>query len=137
MAKFTGGDILEITYNHPRIGGGVIFTKANEDATILKGGRRSEDDDNLVTSDGQMIDQMAQARWKYTSGPIAWDITGSDEHDRLQELQSDPQLAEWTIEHIAGAIYRGIGKPVGEIEGSFQNATTTLTLAGGGKLEKI
>ena len=41
----TGGDILEITFNHPTLGSGTIYPKSGEDSTLITGGFRSEDED--------------------------------------------------------------------------------------------
>ena len=55
---YSGGDTLNITYNHPTIGSGTLFCKAAEDGTIDVGGIRTADDENNVTGDGQMLQQM-------------------------------------------------------------------------------
>ena len=52
-----GGDILEITFNHPTLGSGIIFPKAAEDSTFDLGGFRSNDDAAGVDGSGEMIDQ--------------------------------------------------------------------------------
>jgi hypothetical protein len=51
----TGGDIIEITFNHPSIGSGTLFPKAGEDSTYNTGGFRSADDDNMIDGAGNMI----------------------------------------------------------------------------------
>jgi hypothetical protein len=51
------GDILEITYNHPTIGSGVLFPKANESTTLDLGGFRNNDDASQVTTSGQLMVQ--------------------------------------------------------------------------------
>ena len=53
-----GGDITEITYNHPTIGSGVFYPKAAEDNTFDTGGLRSDDDANMIDGAGNMIDKM-------------------------------------------------------------------------------
>jgi hypothetical protein len=135
--SFTGGDIVEITYNHPTIGSGTLLCKANEDGTMERGGRRSVDDTNMVTGDGQMIDQINMARWSFETPPIAWDMTGLDESEQLSRLAGSPVLADWTITHINGAIWGGKGKPVGELPGATNTAQLTLKLSGSGRLRRI
>ena len=116
--SYVAGDILEITYNHPVIGSGTLYCKANEDSQVDKGGYRSEDDDAMVTGDGQIIDKINRKRWSYEAPPIAWDMTEADELDKLCELAASPIPADWTITSISGAIWGGKGKPVGDLKGA-------------------
>jgi hypothetical protein len=41
------GDILEVTYNHPTLGSGVFYPKANEGNKFDPGGFRNNDDASL------------------------------------------------------------------------------------------
>jgi hypothetical protein len=133
---FTGGDVLEITYNHSTVGSGTLYVKSNEDTTFDLGGKRANDDANMVTGNGSMINQINQTRWSF-EGTIAWDMTGANESKRMAELSASPELADWTIEHISGAIYGGKGTIVGDIAGSGNNATIPIKIAGGGQLNRI
>ena len=135
--SYVAGDILEITYNHPVIGSGTLYCKANEDSQVDKGGYRSEDDDAMVTGDGQIIDKINRKRWSYEAPPIAWDMTETDELDKLCELAASPIPADWTITSISGAIWGGKGKPVGDLKGSTNTGQIPLKLAGGGVLKQI
>lgn len=134
---YTGGNILEITYNHPVEGSGTIFCKAAEDGQVDPGGYRSADDANMVTGDGQMIDQINRVRWSFECPPIAWDMTSADEVSKLAKMSASPVLADWTITHISGAIWGGKGKPVGDIKGATNASTIPLKLSGSGELKKI
>jgi len=134
---FTGGDITEITYNHPELGSGTLFTKANEDGTIDLGGYRSNDDANMVTGNGQFIDQLNRVRGRFESPPIAWDMVSADELKQLTDMTESPVLADWTITSITGTVWAGRGKPVGDIQGNTNQATNSLTIAFEGKLQKI
>ena len=134
---YVGGDITEITYNHPVFGSGTIYCKANESGTLERGGYRSNDDDNSVTGDGQFIDQINRRRGKFEAPPIAWDMTDKDEQEKLSNLAESPILADWTINHISGAIYGGKGKPVGDLPGDTNTAQVTLVIAFEGKVKKI
>jgi hypothetical protein len=134
---YTGGDILEITYNHPTVGSGSLFCKAAEDGTLKRGGYQSVDDDANITGDGRRIDQINRVPWSFEAPPIAWDMTNVDEQDKLVEMAGSPLEANWTINVVNGAIYGGTGKPVGEIPGNTNNAQVTLKLSGSGKLKKI
>lgn len=127
--SYTGGDIVEITYEHPVIGSGTIYCKANEDGTIDPGGYRSNDDANQITGDGKMIDQMNRVRGSFEAPPIAWDMTDVDELQKLADMAKSPVLANWTINHISGKIWGGKGKPVGDLTGATNTAQVTLKLA--------
>lgn len=131
-----GGDILEITYNHPTLGSGVIFPKASEDSTFDLGGFRSNDDANMVAGNGEMIDQINLARWSFEVA-VAWDMNTREDLEKLNDLAADPVLADWTFSHINGTVYGGTGKPVGDLSGNGNAATFTLKVSGGGKLKKI
>jgi len=134
--SFTGGDLIEATYNHPTVGSGTIYLKSGEDIQVNYGGYTSDDDDAGVTGDGQMIDKMTRKRW-FVSTTVAWDMTEKDELEKLQAMQDNPVLADWTFAHIVGKVWAGRGKPVGDLNGAAQDATIPLKVAGGGKLESI
>lgn len=131
-----GGDIIEITFNHPTLGSGIIFPKAAEDSEFDLGGFRSNDDDEGVDGSGEMIDQLTQKRWSF-SGTIAWDMNTREDLEKLTLLAGDPVQADWTVTHINGAVYGGKGKPVGDMKGNGNAATFPLKIAGGGKMKKI
>lgn len=131
-----GGDILEITYNHPTLGSGTLFPKASEDSTFDPGGVRGNDDANMITGNGQSIRQLNRVRWSFDV-VIAWDMNSSDEVEKLSKMAGDPDEADWTISHINGTIYSGKGAPVGDIKGNGNTATTPLKVSGGGALKKI
>jgi hypothetical protein len=132
-----GGDIIEITYNHPVLGSGTIFCKSAEDGTIDFGGFRSADDDNMITGSGKLIDQINRVRASFESPPIAWDMTDKNELLQLSKMSESPVLADWTITSISGAVFGGKGKPVGDIKGNTNTAQIPLKLAFEGRLEKI
>lgn len=131
-----GGDIRELTYQHPTLGSGVIFAKAAEDSTFDLGGFRSNDDANMVDGGGNMIDQINQVRWSVET-TVSWDMNNRDELSKLVELAGSPVQADWTISHINGTVYGGKGKPVGDLQGNGNAATFTLKVSGGGALKKI
>jgi hypothetical protein len=134
---FVGGDILEITYNHPIVGSGSLFLKANEDGTLDTGGYRSTDDQNMVTGDGQFIDQMNRVRGFFETPPIAWDMVDKDELDILTRLAESPVRGDITITSISGAIWGGKGKPVGDIQGNTNQATIGLKIAFDGRVQRL
>lgn len=131
-----GGDIVEITFNHPTVGSGVLFPKAGEDSTFDTGGFRSNDDANMVAGNGEMIDQMNRVRWSLEA-VIAWDMNTRGDLEKMVELAGSPVEAEWTVTNINGTVYGGTGKPVGDLQGNGNAATFTLKVSGGQKMKKI
>jgi hypothetical protein len=131
----TGGDIIEITYNHPTIGSGVIYPKAAEDNNFDLGGVRSADDANMVDGGGNMIDQMNRTRWSVETLCVN-DMNSQNEAEKCNELAASAVLADWTFTHINGAVYVGKGKPVGDLINNVNQSTFTLKVSGGGKLKK-
>lgn len=131
-----GGDIIEITYNHPTLGSGVVFPKASEDSTYDLGGFMSTDEANMVDGGGNMIDQQNRKRW-FVQAVVAWDMNEREDLERLTDLNASPIPGEWTFTHINGSVYKGTGKPVGDLQGNGNAATFTLKVAGGGKAKKI
>lgn len=131
----TGGDLIEITYNHPTVGSGILFCKAAEDNTFDLGGFRSADEANMVDSGGNMIDQMNRARWK-VEAVVSNDMNSREEMEKVNDLAASPATADWTFSHINGTVYTGNGKPVGDYSLNVNQSTFTLIVSGGGKLKK-
>lgn len=131
-----GGDILEISWNHPTLGSGKFNPKAAEDSVLDLGGFVSSDDANMIDGGGNMIDQINQKRWRLEC-TAAVDTNIDLTLERLQALQADPQQATWTISHINGSVYAGKGKPVGDLAANWNQTTCKVTLGGGKKLKKI
>lgn len=136
MANFIGGDVLEVVCNHPTLGDFRFSAKSGESFTLDPGGVRTNDDVNNVTGDGQMIQQMNRILWSL-EGPIAVDMLSNNEIDNLPKLAESPELGTWTMTHISGAISKGKGKPVGDLQVDTNTAQLTLKIAGGGRIEKI
>jgi len=132
----TGGDVTELTFNHPTQGTGVLFVKSDEDSELDTGGYRSTDEEKSVDTSGEMIDVMTLSRWGCTF-VVAGDLTSRKDLEKLVALAGDPVLAVWTITHISGAIYRAKGKPVGDVKQALKAATIALKIAGGGKAEPV
>ena len=131
-----GGDILEITFNHPTLGSGTIYPKSGEDSTIYLGGFRSADDVNNIDGSGQMIDIMNRARWGVET-VVAWDNNIALEYEKVVALAESPVQADWTVTHISGTVWGGKGKPVGDLKGAGNGGTFPLKISGGSKLKKI
>lgn len=136
MGRAVGGDILEMTFNHPRLGTGTFFPKANEDSTFDLGGFRGDDDANLVDGGGANIKKLNRARW-YAEVVVAADQNVSQDLEKLSDMAADPVDATWTITHVNGAVYQGLGSPVGDVQWNGNAATVNVKIAGGAKLKKI
>lgn len=135
MARYLGGDILEIVCQHT-LGEFRFATKSNEDFNIDEGGIRVNDDTNQITGNGQAIWQKNRVRWM-VEGPIAIDFKAGTEQNTLNKLAEHPDEGTWTITHISGTIWKGKGKPVGDLQPSTNTAQMTLKISGGGKLERL
>lgn len=131
----TGGDIVEVSYNHPTLGSGTLFPKAGESSTFDLGGIRSNDDAQGIDGGGNMIAQMSRTRWRAEIVP-AWDMSTAG-FENVVALAGSPVDADWTITHINGTVYQGKGRPVGDLQGAGLEATFALILAGGGPLKKV
>lgn len=134
--SIVGGDIKEITFNHPTIGTAIFFPKSDEDSEIDLGGYKSSDEEKGVDGGGNMIDTMTLSRPSATM-VIAGDMALRDDLIKLQAMMSSPVLSTITIDHVSGAIFRGTGKPVGDLKEAMKGATIQLKVAGGGTFKKI
>ena len=132
MAKYRGGDITEIVFQHT-LGEKRFYPKSNEDFTIDYGGIRTNDDANQVTGGGEPIYQLNRVRWSI-EGAIAVDW---EELDYLINVSEHPDEATVTVTHISGTIWKGKGKPVGDLQPSTNTAQMSLKISGGGKLERL
>ena len=136
MPQYTGGDLVEITCNHPTLGSFTFATKSNESYTLDPGGYRSNDDANAISGSGTMIDQVNRVRWSF-EGPLVADFISDNEIKNLPLLAESFELATWTFSHISGVVWRGKGKFVGDIQVDTNTAQLSSKIAGGGKLEKL
>lgn len=131
----TGGDVVEITFNHPTIGSGTIFAKSGEDNTYDPGGFRSADDAAMITGAGEMIDTMSRVR-PFFEVVVANDMNTREDLEKVAALASSPTPAQWTFSIVNGVSFGMEGKPVGDIQGNITKATFTLKVAGSNKTKK-
>ena len=129
----TGGDIIEVTYNHPTLGTNIFSPKAAEDSTYDLGGFKGNDDANISSGSGKNIRQLNLNRW-FFEVVYTWE---DGDLERMSDLAGDTVEAEWTFTHKNGTVYRGLGSPVGDIQGNGNAATFTAKISGGGILEQI
>lgn len=132
-----GGDITEITYNHPRIGTGIFYPKSGEDSTYDPGGIRNTDDDAGIDGGGRIILTKNRIRWSFEV-PTSWDQrTNEDELEVLNKLHEDPDPSDFTFTNINGVVFSASGYPVGDLKGNGGASTIALKFSGGGKLSKL
>lgn len=136
MPRYIGGDLIEITCNHPTLGDFTFATKSNESYTLDPGGYRSNDDNNMIAGNGVYVDQINRIRWSF-EGPLKADFTSNLELLNFPLLAQDPELAVWTFSHISGNVWRGTGKIVGDIQFDTNTAEASIKIAGGGRLEQL
>ncbi len=130
-----GGDIIEVTFNHPTLQSGTLYPKAGEASTFDTGGFRGTDDNNGVDGGGSTIRSLSQVRWSFEV-PVSNDMNTRMELEKIAEMAGNPLEATWTITHINGSVYQGVGSPVGDVKANGLDTLTTLKISGGGKLEK-
>jgi len=123
-----GGDTINAKVIHPTIGSHSFSFKSDEDATVKLGGFKSDDDEGGITGDGQFIDKLTRTRGVFETPPVSWDQIGNNELGILQDLASSPDLGDWTITNVSGAIYGGLGKPVGDLAGNTNTGLIPLVL---------
>lgn len=124
-----GGDITEVTYNHPTIGQGVIYPKAGEDSTYNTGGFESSDEDSAIDGAGVMIDQLNRTR-------AFFKVTAVNDMDvktfeTVKALSASPVQATWTFTVSNLHVYKITGKPVGAMEANANTSVFDLKVAGG------
>lgn len=136
MGNAVGGDIVQVTYQHPTVGTGSIFPKAGESSTLMLGGFQSDDSEDGIDGSGQMIDKMTRKRSGFEI-VAAWDNNERQELEKVVLLAQSPVPATWNVTCVSGAVYKGTGKPVGDLKGAMDAATFPLKVAGGGTFKKI
>ncbi|MNQ44429.1 hypothetical protein D3C85_581840 [compost metagenome] len=136
MANYIFGDVDEIVCQHT-LGEFRFAPKSNESATVDFGGVRVNDDANQVTANGQNMKQQNRAKWS-VEVPVAVDMVSENNTlEDIAKLAAHPDDGTWTFSFLNGAVFRGKGCPVGDIQGDSNAGTVTLKTAGGGKLEKL
>jgi hypothetical protein len=126
----SGGDIKEITWNHPVLGSGVIQTKADEENKYFTGGITTASDASMITGNGNPIWQKTRKRGYFEAVAVN-DMNVGNELEKMIALSAHDVPASWTFEVNNGVVYGGSGKPVGDLEGNIGKATFTLRVEGG------
>jgi hypothetical protein len=124
------GDIIEISYNHPTVGSGVLSPVAAQDNEYDIGGVRTVDDENSVTAKGEAIYVMNMKRWAATA-LVTSDMNIRQEYEKMVAISQSLDEATWTFLHINGTTYRGKGKPAGDLKLNVNAGTFSLKISGG------
>lgn len=130
-----GGDIIEVTVNHPTLGNRVFFPKANESNTYDTGGIRTEDDADSIDGGGNPIYKMNRKNGMFEV-VLANDMNTREDLEFCVQLAESTEAADWTFTVINGVVYGGSGKPVGDLKGNINDATFPLKVLGA-KFKKI
>lgn len=122
-----GGDVLELTSNHPSLGSFIYKVVRNQDNTYDTGGDRTNDDANMKTGGNEAI-------WQINGKMGAVNITLVNDMEqktveRLEQEAAHPVPSVWTFSVINGKTYKGEGKPVGDINPNINNSTVAVKIA--------
>ena len=128
MAAATGGDIDEVTVNHPTLGSKTFFPKANEGNTYDLGGIRTSDDADSVAGGGQGI-WVKNRKLGFFEVVVANDMNINKELEFASQLAADPLEGKWTFSMLNGAVYTGTGMVVGDLNANTNDATFTLKVS--------
>ena len=124
------GDIREITVNHPVLGSRSFFPKANEGNTYDQGGVRNSDDAANIAGNGDLIISKSQFSGMLEA-LIENDMNIREDADFVNQLAASPVQGVYTFSVVNGAVWKGRGVPVGDIQPDIMAGTFTLKLAVG------
>lgn len=123
------GDISEVRYNHPTLGSGIFFPKANEGNVFDPGGLRNNDDTSMVAGNGNVMFQKNRIAASFTV-LIENDSVSRKDYAKVQALQASSANADFTITHVNGSVWKVTGQPVGAIEVDVNAGTFSLKVVG-------
>lgn len=128
-----GGDIEELTISHETLGKRSFAVEKGGDNTRDLGGYTKEIESNGNGSSRSVIERKP---WMIESLSLSVEDDNQD-LEFLQSIQDSPIDAEFTISYVVGDVYRGTGSLTGDLKQNTKNALVSVTITGGGKLEKI
>ncbi len=123
-----GGDIIEISDNHPTLGSFVYKVVVGQDNTYDTGGFRSADNADMRTGGGEMITQI-NGKLGFFQAVIVNDMT-QKVAERLSQLSGSVEDSVWTFSVVNNKTYKGAGRPVGDVAPNINNSQVTLKVAG-------
>jgi len=121
------GIFTEVFCQHSIVGNNKFDLKSGETTEVDRGSFRITDDENNRTASGKLILQY-ENKTPYIQFTCA--VDGVIE-DYIQDLikQSSNELPNWTLTHISGDIYVGIGTIVGDVKPDRNAGTVQLKVA--------
>lgn len=122
-----GGDITEVTDNHPTLGSFVYFPKTNEDNTYDTGGVRTNDDANMIDGGENPIWQL-NGKMGFLQVNLVNDMNNKVV-ERLAQLAASTEPSVWTFSTKSGKSYRGTGKPVGDLAPNINTSIVAVKIA--------
>jgi hypothetical protein len=134
---FQGADFLQIGIRHTTLGTLTLYPKGGENGQIDYGGLETESDQKSITGAGEAIYKTSVKRWAVEAPPIAWQKSGTDTMQKVNDFKNSYQECDFTFELASGDIWIGKGRIVGEVKGATLDSTVPLKFEGGGKLTKI
>lgn len=131
-----GGDIIEVSVNHPELGSGSFYPKSGEGFTLDPGGFMTDDEDNGIAGDGSAIFKKTRKRWS-VEGMVKWDMNGANELVFYRALEESSLESDFTFTSVNGTVWSAKGIPVGGNGGEMGDSTFTAKFSGGGRCIKI
>lgn len=129
----TSGDIKELAIDHSELGNRILECKSGEDANIMLGGYKSNDDDGNIGANLTRINQKNAFPWSIEPTILA----KQGDLNYLQALTESTIEANITATFMDDTIRVGSGLPVGDIQENKQAGTIAFKIAGGGRFEEL
>ena len=99
-----GGDITEISVNHPELGSGFFYPKSGESFELDPGGLVNDDEENGIAGNGVGIVKKTRKRWS-VEGTLSWDMRNSADLAYYRALEESRFEADFTFESSNGTIW--------------------------------
>lgn len=124
----THGDILEITSNHPDFGLQRFFPIADQSNTLDTGRIRTADEESGIAGNGDPVFKMNRMRGSLEC-IIENDMNIRNDAENIAALSGSPKPSVWTVSMINGAVWKGTGKPVGDVKPDTNTGQLTIKVA--------
>jgi hypothetical protein len=126
------GYYTEVFCQHSIVGNRKFDLKSGEDSELDRGGQRLVDDENNRTASGKLILQY-ENKMPYIQFTCV--VDGKTEN-YIQDMivASNEELGTWTLTHISGRVYTGVGTIVGDVKPNANNGTVQLKVMFEGEL---
>jgi hypothetical protein len=125
-----GGDIIEVTYNHPTLGTGFFKAVVGEANTFQPGGFMNSDEETGLNAQGGLIIDKTRTR-AFFEIVVESDLNVDEDLIRAKALAENTAPANWSISIVNGTIWSGSGVPVGAMDADIKASRFTLKVASG------